>query len=155
MTEELIHVRCTTCGKVIGNKWDKFERLITEGVSAEQAMNKLGLTRYCCRMRMMNPFKVAIRSERQIGVSGLESPTENLNVAQAKHQVPDPLELMSGNSTSPVPPSESNNYIIVPPVKTNEGELAVPELPDIPSIPSIFLPSFQPGDTTVKKYTAW
>ena len=152
MTESLIHVRCLTCGKVIGNKWDKFETLISEGVSPKQAMDQLGLNRYCCRMRMMNPFKVAMRSERQIGISGLEEPTEDLNVAQAKHQVPDALELMSGQSMVPSLPSTSGgNYVIVPPIGTNDGGLAVPELPEVPSIPP---PSTQ-TESTLRKYTAW
>ena len=59
----LFHVRCQTCSKVLGNKQFAYEKLI-EGdpdaeppippVSPKEALDRLGLTRYCCRMRALN-----------------------------------------------------------------------------------------------------
>ena len=64
MTEELVHIRCHTCNKVIGHMLEKYNQMLNEGKTIKEALYKLGLTRICCRTRMMNPFKV-IQSERQ------------------------------------------------------------------------------------------
>ena len=45
----IIPVRCWTCGKVIGNKWELYKALIKNGSSKEEALNNLGLAMYCCR----------------------------------------------------------------------------------------------------------
>jgi DNA-directed RNA polymerase subunit N (RpoN/RPB10) len=38
-------IRCFTCGKVLGNKYEKFETYENK----EQAFIELGITRYCCK----------------------------------------------------------------------------------------------------------
>ena len=50
----IIPVRCFTCGKVIGNKYETYVQMLLEKEKPEAAMNKLGLKRYCCR-RMVLP----------------------------------------------------------------------------------------------------
>lgn len=45
----IIPVRCFTCGKVIANKWKKFETLLNNGKSRSNAFAEVGLSRYCCR----------------------------------------------------------------------------------------------------------
>jgi DNA-directed RNA polymerase I, II, and III subunit RPABC5 len=45
----IIPVRCFTCGKVTGNKWERYTKLLSEGMAAGEALTQLGLTRYCCR----------------------------------------------------------------------------------------------------------
>jgi len=45
----IIPVRCFTCGKVTGNKWESYQALLKGGKSASDALDILGLTRYCCR----------------------------------------------------------------------------------------------------------
>ena len=49
----LIPVRCYTCGKVIGNKWVAYQKLLMEGMHCGDAMNSLGLKRYCCRRMIL------------------------------------------------------------------------------------------------------
>ncbi|KAK1301736.1 DNA-directed RNA polymerases I, II, and III subunit RPABC5 [Acorus calamus] len=58
----IIPVRCFTCGKVIGNKWDTYLDLLqadyTEGTwppppQYRDALDALGLVRYCCRRMLM------------------------------------------------------------------------------------------------------
>ncbi|QDZ24858.1 subunit N of DNA-directed RNA polymerase [Chloropicon primus] len=50
----IIPVRCFTCGKVIGNKWDIYLDLIANGEYSEKdALDALGLNRYCCRRMLM------------------------------------------------------------------------------------------------------
>ncbi|KAF4676258.1 glycerol ethanol, ferric requiring protein [Perkinsus olseni] len=42
-TEMIIPIRCFTCGKVIGNKWDTYLNLLQEGKSEGQALTELGM----------------------------------------------------------------------------------------------------------------
>lgn len=45
----IIPIRCFTCNKVTGNKWEPYQKLLAEGVPANVALDQLGLRRYCCR----------------------------------------------------------------------------------------------------------
>ncbi len=45
----LIPVRCYTCGKVTGNKWDHYNDLLKSGKTQPQAFKIIGLKRYCCK----------------------------------------------------------------------------------------------------------
>ena len=48
----LIPVRCFTCGKVVGNKWEKYLKIqLTYGEGG--ALDQLGLKRYCCRRMLL------------------------------------------------------------------------------------------------------
>jgi len=38
-----------TCGKITGNKWKPYLELLENGSSEKEALDKLGLKRYCCR----------------------------------------------------------------------------------------------------------
>jgi DNA-directed RNA polymerase I, II, and III subunit RPABC5 len=52
----ILPVRCYTCGKVLGNLGDRYDKLLDEGMSTEDALDELGLIRYCCRMNVFNPI---------------------------------------------------------------------------------------------------
>ena len=45
----IIPIRCFSCGTVIAHKWDEFNNKLAEGTSVEQALDDVGLERYCCR----------------------------------------------------------------------------------------------------------
>ena len=54
----IIPIRCYTCNKLIADKWDNPDKtgylnLLQSGQTIEQALNTLGLTRYCCRRMIM------------------------------------------------------------------------------------------------------
>ena len=50
----IIPIRCFTCGKVIGNKYDKYLDLLNrEGYSEGDALDALNLRRYCCRRMVL------------------------------------------------------------------------------------------------------
>lgn len=50
----IIPIRCFSCGKVIGNLWKPYQALLEErGLSIRDAMDQLGLKRYCCRRMIM------------------------------------------------------------------------------------------------------
>lgn len=50
----IIPVRCFTCGKVVGNKWDPYLQLLKEDYTAGEALDKLELTRFCCRRMVLS-----------------------------------------------------------------------------------------------------
>ncbi len=45
----IIPVRCFSCGKVIGDKWDEFQERTEGGEEAKEVMDELGIENYCCR----------------------------------------------------------------------------------------------------------
>lgn len=50
----IIPVRCFTCGKVIGNKYEQYVKLLNDKDYTEcQALDELGLKRYCCRRMLL------------------------------------------------------------------------------------------------------
>lgn len=49
----IIPVRCFTCGKVIGDKWDAYLELVQADYKESVAMDALKLDRYCCRRMLM------------------------------------------------------------------------------------------------------
>ena len=49
----IIPVRCFTCGKIIGNKWDSYIDLLNQNYSENSALDILGLRRYCCRRMLL------------------------------------------------------------------------------------------------------
>ena len=50
----MIPVRCSSCGKVIGEYYEEFSKRITKGESAEKVMDELGINRYCCRRMLLS-----------------------------------------------------------------------------------------------------
>ena len=49
----LVPVRCFTCGNLIADKMDKYKKQTMEGVEAGDAMDSLGVRRYCCRRMLL------------------------------------------------------------------------------------------------------
>lgn len=55
----LFPIRCFTCMKVIGNKWETYKKYcckyVAEGsnVPEEKALDELRITRSCCRTRFL------------------------------------------------------------------------------------------------------
>jgi DNA-directed RNA polymerase subunit N (RpoN/RPB10) len=66
MFQELLPVRCFTCGKVIGHLGEELEsyreenKLLPENqrLSFNEIMKNLGIERYCCRYHIINPGKI-------------------------------------------------------------------------------------------------
>jgi DNA-directed RNA polymerase subunit N len=51
----MIPVRCFTCGKVIAEHWDAFQRRTEEGdEDAAAVLDDLGIERHCCRRMMIS-----------------------------------------------------------------------------------------------------
>ena len=47
------HVRCFSCGKILADKQLKYEELILDDYSYQEALDFLGITRSCCRNYVM------------------------------------------------------------------------------------------------------
>lgn len=45
----LVPIRCFTCGKPIADKYATFRHLAEQGKNPADAMEELGLDRYCCK----------------------------------------------------------------------------------------------------------
>jgi DNA-directed RNA polymerase subunit N len=50
----IIPVRCFTCGKVVGDKWEDFANRVKAGEDAGKVLDSLGVTRYCCRRMLLS-----------------------------------------------------------------------------------------------------
>ena len=62
----IIPIRCFSCGKPIAHLYRKYQELIGSGKTSDQALNELGVERYCCRaaflgqsdtLKLINKFK--------------------------------------------------------------------------------------------------
>ncbi|GFE53056.1 DNA-directed RNA polymerase II RPB10 [Babesia ovis] len=49
----IVPIRCFTCGKVIGHLWERWLELLRQNVSEGDALDRLDLTRYCCRRMIL------------------------------------------------------------------------------------------------------
>ncbi len=45
----IIPIRCFSCGKPIAHLWEKFKQKVESGQDPKQALDELGIKRYCCR----------------------------------------------------------------------------------------------------------
>jgi DNA-directed RNA polymerase subunit N len=55
----IIPVRCFTCGKLIGDKWEEFTSRVKAGEDAKKVLDSLGLTRYCCRRMILSHIEIS------------------------------------------------------------------------------------------------
>ena len=46
-------VRCITCGKLLGNKYEEFEQRVRTGEEPKRVLDEFGIKRYCCRSTML------------------------------------------------------------------------------------------------------
>ena len=54
----IIPVRCFTCGKLIGDKWEEFERRVKAGENAGEVLDSLAVKRYCCRRMLLSHVEI-------------------------------------------------------------------------------------------------
>ncbi|KUO42184.1 MAG: hypothetical protein AVW05_00455 [Hadesarchaea archaeon DG-33] len=46
-------VRCITCGKLLGDKYEEFEQRVKKGEEPKRVLDDLGVKRYCCRSTIL------------------------------------------------------------------------------------------------------
>lgn len=54
----IIPVRCFTCGKLIGDKWEEFTRRVKAGEDPGEVLDGLGVKRYCCRRMLLSHAEI-------------------------------------------------------------------------------------------------
>lgn len=50
----IIPVRCFTCGRLVGDKWEDFTRRVKAGEEPGEVLDSLGIKRYCCRRMLLS-----------------------------------------------------------------------------------------------------
>ena len=45
----IIPIRCFSCNKIIGNKWEEYQSLLKSGKTSKFAFEQLRIRRYCCK----------------------------------------------------------------------------------------------------------
>ena len=54
----IIPVRCFSCNKVVGNKFEKYNQLLENGYDSKLALDELKLVRYCCRRMILTHIEL-------------------------------------------------------------------------------------------------
>lgn len=54
----IIPVRCFSCGKVVGDKWEPFKKRVDAGEEPGKVLDDLGVTRYCCRRMILSHVEI-------------------------------------------------------------------------------------------------
>lgn len=54
----MVPIRCFSCGKLIGDKWEEFAKRVKNGEQPGKVLDELGLTRYCCRRMILSNVEV-------------------------------------------------------------------------------------------------
>jgi DNA-directed RNA polymerase subunit N len=54
----IIPIRCFTCGKLIGDKWEEFAKRVKEGEDPGRVLDDLNVTRYCCRRMLLSHVEI-------------------------------------------------------------------------------------------------
>ncbi len=54
----IIPIRCFTCGKLIGDKWEEYVKRKEAGEDPKRILDDMGLTRYCCRRMLLSHVEI-------------------------------------------------------------------------------------------------
>ena len=71
------HIRCFSCNKIIGNKWDIYNTHLESGMSGRDAFANIGIKRYCCKRMFLGHVeivdKLLLYSQNKDNVSNKKS----------------------------------------------------------------------------------
>ncbi len=55
----MMPVRCFTCGKVVADKWEEYDKRVNKDKEdAAKVLDELGFTRYCCRRMFVSNIEL-------------------------------------------------------------------------------------------------
>ena len=83
----IIPVRCFTCGKPLGSTWHPYTNLIAEGCSRNEALDHLGLRRYCCRRMVLAHVELSekfMHVQQRVETRSNQSPAQPAELAGAR-----------------------------------------------------------------------
>lgn len=100
-----IPIRCFTCNKVIANTWRRYQLLQAEGVSDGDALDEVGLVRYCCRKTYLGHVELDV-----IALDASAPVQSTMQNMMALHQMPNgPSAKVIRKSDSPSSPMQNKN----------------------------------------------
>eukprot|EP00906_Rhabdomonas_costata_P029315 RCo041388 len=91
----IIPVRCFTCGKVIGNKYEQYLKLTQDDYMDGQALDALGLKRYCCRRMILTHVDLIEK------LLAYNTPERNAGGAVLTGAVPRGASSLPGSASAP------------------------------------------------------
>lgn len=99
----MYQMRCT-CNKPLAHLNPAYEGLLASGVSIQEALDNIGLTRYCCRVTMMSPVDVFVnpKPDREL-IDGMKEATRVAEVEKISTRLApiDPVKVpVMGNIAS-------------------------------------------------------
>ncbi|MFW5990597.1 MAG: DNA-directed RNA polymerase subunit N [Candidatus Nanoarchaeia archaeon] len=50
----MIPIRCYSCGKPVAHLWEKYKEKVANNEDAKEALDELGLARFCCRQTFLS-----------------------------------------------------------------------------------------------------
>jgi DNA-directed RNA polymerase subunit N len=57
-TKTIVPVRCFSCGKLVGDKWEDFAKRVKSGEDTGNILDNIGVTRYCCRRMLLSHVEI-------------------------------------------------------------------------------------------------
>ncbi len=55
----MVPVRCFSCGKVIADKWEEYDKRVNKNhEDAGKVLEELGFTRYCCKRMLLSHVNI-------------------------------------------------------------------------------------------------
>ncbi|MFQ5870636.1 MAG: DNA-directed RNA polymerase subunit N [Candidatus Geothermarchaeales archaeon] len=54
----MVPIRCFSCGALVADKYYRFVKAVEEGEDPHEALDQLGLERYCCRRMIISHVEV-------------------------------------------------------------------------------------------------
>ncbi|MDR2202839.1 MAG: DNA-directed RNA polymerase subunit N [Nitrososphaerota archaeon] len=54
----IIPVKCFTCGKLVGDRWEEFAKRVKAGENAGDVLDSLDIKRYCCRRMLLSNVEI-------------------------------------------------------------------------------------------------
>lgn len=54
----MIPIRCFTCNKIIGNKWETYKTHLESGMSTSDVFAEIDLRRYCCKRMFLGHVEI-------------------------------------------------------------------------------------------------
>lgn len=54
----MIPIRCFTCGAVVASAYEDFKERVANGEKPKDAINSVGLRRYCCRRMLASQVDI-------------------------------------------------------------------------------------------------
>jgi len=147
----LFPARCYSCGKTLSSKQLEYEKLIREGMGTGDAMDKLGITKYCCRSRIIGNKTIIFGSQdtfltnEQDSIEQLEQsfsksliqPPRSTSLSGALNALQNPVGISQTSSQSNRPSVPQLNNSTLSQYNTN----VIQSSASIPSLSNPLLPT--------------